>query len=155
MFFISVIVLFISVCFFFKSSSSLLNISCVFSMCASSLFPSLWIILTIIILNHFQVDCLCPLLFLLVGVYLVPFFATYFSIISLCLNFCVCGLLSTGCSTVVPLASSVCPLVGVVGPGACAGFLLGRTGACPLGSGAGSFSSGGQCHVNGLVLRWL
>ena len=28
---------------------------------------------------------------------------------------CVCGLLSTGCRIVVPLASGVCPLVGEVG----------------------------------------
>ena len=91
------------------------------------------------------------------GFYLLPSFATYFSVISFCLTFCVHGLLSTVCRIIVPLASGVCPLVGEVGPGACAGFLLGETGACPLVGGAGSCPSDGQghVHVKGCVLRWL
>ena len=47
-FFVSVIVLFISVCLFFSFSRSLLNISCIFSICVSILFPRFWIIFTII-----------------------------------------------------------------------------------------------------------
>ena len=34
----------------------------------------------------------------------------------------VCGLCFSSCEFVVPLASVVCPLVGDVGPGDCAGF---------------------------------
>ena len=40
------------------SSRSLLNISCIFSLCASILFPKSWIIFTIITLNSF-LDRLC------------------------------------------------------------------------------------------------
>ena len=53
-FFISVIVLFISVCLFFSSSRSLLHISYIFSIHASILFPRCWIIFTIITLNSFS-----------------------------------------------------------------------------------------------------
>ena len=56
---------------------------------------------------------------------------------------------------VVLLASGVCPLVGEVGPGACAGFLVGGTGACLLVGGAGSCPSGGQGRVKGCVYRRL
>ena len=42
--------------------------------------------------------------------------------------------------------------MGKVGPGGCAGFLLGGTGACPLVDGAGSCASGGQGHVR--VVFW-
>ena len=38
-----------------------------------------------------------------------------------------------------PFASDICPLVGEVGTGACAGFLLRGTGACPLLGRAGLF----------------
>ena len=72
------------------------------------------------------------------GFYLVPSFAIYFSVISFSLTFCVCGLLSTGCRIAVPLVSGVGSLVGEVGPGACVGFLVGETGACPLVGRAGS-----------------
>ena len=80
----------------------------------------------------FQVDCLSPLYLVVpVGFYLVPLSVTqtYFSVDSFCLTYCVYGLLSTGCRIVVPLASGVCPLVGEVRPGACAGFLVEGTGA--------------------------
>ena len=53
-FFISVIVLFISICLFFSSSRSLFNISCIFSVHASILFLRFWIIFTIITLNSFS-----------------------------------------------------------------------------------------------------
>ena len=85
------------------------------------------------------------------GCYLVPLSETYFSAISFCLTFCVCGLFSAGCSIVVPLDSGVYPLVGEVGSGTCAGFLMGGTGACPLVVGAGSCPSSGQDYVQGHV----
>ena len=52
--FISVTVLFITDCLFFSSSRSLLNTSCIFSICASILFPRSWIIFAIITLNSFS-----------------------------------------------------------------------------------------------------
>ena len=84
------------------------------------------------------------------GFYLVPSFAAYFSVISFCLTFCVCGLLSIGYRIVVPLASGVCPLVSEAGQGACAGFLVGVTDTCPLLGGSGSCPSGGQGCVRGV-----
>ena len=45
------------------------------------------------------------------------------------------------------LLSGVCPLVGEAGLEACAGFLVGGAGACPLVYGAGYWPSGGQGHV--------
>ena len=53
------------------------------------------------------------------------------------LTFCVCGLHSAGCRTIAPLTSGVCPQVGGVGPGACAGFLVGGPVACSLEGRAG------------------
>ena len=41
------------------------------------------------------------------------------------------------------------------GSGACADFVVGGTGACPLVSGAGFCHSGGQGCVKGHVSRWL
>ena len=70
----------------------------------------------------------------------------------LCQLFCVCSLLSTYFRITVPLASGVCPLVGEVAPGAYAGFLVGRTDACPLVDGAGSCSSNGRGCVKWCVL---
>ena len=49
-----------------------------------------------------------------------------------CLISCVYGLLSASYTVVVFLASVVCPLVFEVGPRACVGFLLQKTGACTL-----------------------
>ena len=67
----------------------------------SSLLSLLWIL--------FQVDCLFPRhLFGLVGFYLAPSSAAYFSVFSFCLIYCVWGLLSAGCRVVVPLTSGVC-----------------------------------------------
>ena len=86
-FFISVIVLFV---LFFKSSSSLLYISCIFSVYASTLFLRFWIIFTIITLNSFQVDCLSPLhLVFLVSFYFVFSFAKFFPFDSFCITFCI------------------------------------------------------------------
>ena len=67
---------------------------------------------------------------------------TYSSAIAFCLNFCVFG--PTDFRIVVPLVSAVCSLVDEAVLGACAGFLVSRTGSCPLVSGAGSYPSGGQ-----------
>ena len=107
-FLISVIVLFICVLLllflFFISSSFLLNIYCIVSVCASffsqdlgsSLLSLLWIL--------FQGDCLSLLhLVVLLGFYLVPSSGIYSSAISFCLTFCVCG------------PTGVCPLVGEAG----------------------------------------
>ena len=111
-FFISVIVFFNSVCLFLISSISLLNISCIFLVCASILFPRSWIIFTVITLNSFSVDCLSPLhLVVLLGFCLTSSSATYFSAVSFCLTFFVCGLRSTACRVIVPLDSGVFPLV--------------------------------------------
>ena len=61
---------------FFKSSISLLNISCIFLVCASILFPGFWIIFTIITM----LDCLSLLhLVVLVGFYLDPSSAIFLS----------------------------------------------------------------------------
>ena len=63
----------------------------------------------------------------------------------------VCGLRSSGWKTVILPGSGVCPMLGEVDPGACAGFLVGGTSACPLVGGAGSCPSGRQGHVEGSV----
>ena len=68
----------------------------------------------------------------------------YFSAISLCLSFYVCGLLSAGCRIVTSLASGVCFIEGKAGPRIGTGFLTGGTGACPQAGRAGSPPSGGQ-----------
>ena len=41
--------------------------------------------------------------------------------------------------------------MGEVGPGACGGFLVGKTGACPLVGTAESHPSDGQDHVKDCV----
>ena len=48
----------------------------------------------------------------------------YFSVVSFRVTFCVCGLPAAGYRIIFPLASSVCSLVGEVGPRACVGFVL-------------------------------
>ena len=100
------------------SSRSLLNISSIFSVlvsslfiCNSILFSRFWIIFTIIIQNHFQVDSLSPpLLFGFVGIYHVPLPAEYFSAFSFCLDCCVWIALSAGWKFIVPLNCGVCSL---------------------------------------------
>ena len=131
--------LYYSSLFVLSSSRSPLIISCIFLICASILFWDLGSSLLSLLWILFQVDCLSPLqLVIFVGFYLVPSFATYFSVISFCLIYCVCDLLSTGCRIIVPLASGVCSLVAEVVPDACAIISLigGLTGvvvtkACP------------------------
>ena len=97
--------LFITVCLLFSSSRSVLNISFIFSF----LFPRFWIIFTIITLNSFSGRCLFPLhLFGLVGFYLAPSSAVYFSVFSFCLTYCVWGLHFPHCRFVVPVVFGVC-----------------------------------------------
>ena len=86
--------------------------------------------------------------FVLVGFYIVLSAGTYFSAILFCLAFCVCVLHFSGCRVIIPLASSVCSLVGVVGLGDCS---VGGTCACSPEGGAVSCSSGEQGHVKGCV----
>ena len=86
------------------------------------------------------------------GFYLVPLSVVYFSVISFCLTNCVYGLLSTGCRVVVPLVSVDCPLVGDVGPGACACFLVGGSGVHALLGGVESFPSDDQGCIRWYVL---
>ena len=116
-FFVSVIILFISVCLFFKGSNSLLNISCILLVSASILFPRSWIVFAVTTLNSFSGRL--PLSLHLV---VVPqfYFIPHFSAVSFCLTFCICRLRSSGCSTVILLGSGVCTLMGEAGPGACA-----------------------------------
>ena len=97
----------------------------------------------IITLNYFSGSLPISSFVCVMVFYLVPSFATYFSLVSFCLIFCVCGLCSAGYRIIVTLASCVCPLVGEFGSGVCVGFLVGGTGACPLVGGAGSCPSGG------------
>ena len=75
-----------------------------------------------------------------------PVFAAYFFVFSFCLTYCDWNLLSTGCRVIVPLASGVCPLEGETILEACADFLLGGTGACPLVG-----TADGQDHVKDCV----
>ena len=71
------------------------------------------------------------------------------------MSFDVCGLLSIGCSILVPIAFGVCPLMVEVGQGTYAGLLVGGTDVCPLVGGAGSCPSDVQGCVKQCVLRWL
>ena len=115
---------------FFKSSSSLLNFSFIFLVCAAFFFQDLGSFLLLLLWIIFQVNCLSPLhLVVLQRFYLVSLSGMYFSVISFCLTFCICGLCSACCRIVVPLASGVCHMVG----------------------GSGSFPSSGHCHVSGCV----
>ena len=105
-FLISFIVLFIIYCLLFSSCRSLLNVSCIFSF----LFPRLRILFTIITLNSFSGRLpISSSFFALVGFYLAPSSASYFSVFSFCLTYCVCGLLFAGCGFIVPVEFGVCP----------------------------------------------
>ena len=92
---------------------------------------------------------LSPFHLVLLGFYLVPLPGTYFSANSFCLTFYVCGLLSSAYRIITPLASDVCPLVGEVDPGVCAGLLVEGTSACHWWVGAGFCPSGAQGPVKG------
>lgn len=82
--------------------------------------------------------------------YLVHLSKTYFCIISFCLSFYFCDLLSAGFRVLVPLASVVCPLLSNVCSGLCEG-LFGGTGVFPQVDGTKSCPSGGQCLVKQCV----
>jgi len=56
-----------------------------------------------------------------------------------------------GCRFVAPLFSGIYPLVDELGPGACMGFLVGATGACPLVGRAGFYCPSVQGHVKWYV----
>lgn len=71
-----------------------------------------------------------------------PSSGTHFSAVLCC--FCVCDLHTSGCRTVIPLTSGVCPLVGEAGPEAREDFLEGRM--------EGSKGSWSWCLCTG---RWV
>ena len=99
----------VTVWLFFISSRSLLNVLND-SYISSILFSRFWMIFTIITLNFFQVVYLFSLhLFGLVGFYLVPSFAQYFSVFSFYLTYCVWVLPSPGYRVIVPLIFGLCP----------------------------------------------
>ena len=120
-----VIVLFISVGLFFKFSNFVFNFSCILTLCAFTLFLRFWIIFIIISLNLFSDTLPISASFGYSCTYLPCSFAcSIFLCWLICLNFGVCGLLSMGCSIIIPLASDVCFLLGEVDPGACVAFLV-------------------------------
>ena len=95
-----------------KSSGTLLNISCRFSILVSILFLRLWIILKRITLTFFSGRCLNPLhLVVFVDFYFFLHLKPFFSLILFCPTFYIYGLISPGCMIMV-LASDVCSLVG-------------------------------------------
>ena len=109
--FISFIALFIIYWLFFISSRSLLNISCIFSILASSLFfcnsilfSRFWIIFTIIILNSFSGRLPISSSFVWFGGLLSCSFTCWiFLCLFSCLDCCVWGGLSVSWKFVVPL----------------------------------------------------
>ena len=103
--------------FFFISLRSLLNISCIFSVLASSLFicnsicfQDFGSFLLSLFWKLFQVESLSPLLFGFVGFYHVPSPVEYFSAFSFCLDCCIWDALSTGWMFMIPLNCGVCSL---------------------------------------------
>ena len=66
------------------------------------------------------------------GFYLIPSCKTYFTTISLCLSFCICGLFSAGWRIIAPLSSGLCLPVSETAHRACRDFLGGGTGTFPL-----------------------
>lgn len=151
--------LFIFLYLIFKSSCCLLN----FFLTSWWVLPFFFEILDYLLSLFWtllKVACLSPLLlvflfFSFVDFYLVHLSKTYFCIISFCLSFYFCDLLSAGCTILVLFVSGVCSLLGDVGLEICAHFLVGVTGVFPLVAVAGSCLSGGQGHVKGCVYRWL
>ena len=94
-----------SVCLYFSSSRSFLNISCLFSTYASRFSPRCWIIFTSLLWILFPLDCLCPLhLVVLLGFYLIPSSGMHSFPVSFCLTFCDCSFYSTGFRAAIILA---------------------------------------------------
>lgn len=77
------------------------------------------------------------------GIFVLLLLVEHIPLLSHFASLSVFTLCSTGCRIVVPLFSSVCPLVVEVGPEACVVFLLGGTGSCPLFGGVVSCPFGG------------
>ena len=103
---ISFIVLFIIACLLFSPFRSLLNVSSYSPFYFQDLGSSLLSFFCI----HFQVNCLFPLpLLCLVGFYLTPSSAAYFSVFSFCLTYCVWALPFADCRFIVPIVFGVCP----------------------------------------------
>ena len=142
-FFTSVIALFISVCLFFISPSSLLNISYIFSIHTCIIFPRFWIIFTIIILNTSWGRLLISTsLSYSSGVFFLFTWNTLLCYLILCnfmwLHFLFQRLQGCSSSCFWCLPSWWVSLTWE----ACADFLVEGTGACPLTDGAGSCPSG-------------
>ena len=99
-------VLLMIACLLFSSSRSLLNVPCIFS----TLFPRFLIIFTNIILNHFSGTLPISSSFVRSHGFLPALSsAVCFSVFSLCLTYCVWGLLFAGCRFIVPTVFRVCP----------------------------------------------
>ena len=104
-FLIYFVVLFIIFCLLFRSSRSLLNVSCIVFI----LFTRFWIIFIIITLNSFSGRLPISSSSLWSnGFYLAPSSAVCFSVFLFCLTYCICGLLSTGGRFIVPIAFGLC-----------------------------------------------
>lgn len=84
-------------------------------------------------------------LVVLLGFCLISSSGAYFSAISFCLDFCICGLLSAGLIVVVSFASGFCPLTGEVDNGANGRFLDGGDWCLLTGMWTESYPSG-PCH---------
>ena len=155
------------VCLLFSSSRSLLNVSCIFSI----LFPRLWIIFTIIILNSFSGSLPISSSFVMSGGCLpCSFICCVFLCLLICLTYCVWGLLFPGCRFIVPIVFGVCPqwrrLVQWVVLASWwmrldLVFLMGRStsdvvfwGVCHLIMTLGSLSANGWCCVSVLLVVW-
>ena len=135
-------ILLIFVCLLFKSFTSLLRISCKFSMYASILILRSWNILTVINLNSFSNRLFISSSFscFFVGFYLVPLSETYFFVISFFSNFLCLWSPFHRLQGLISFASGIFLLVDNVGLEAYGCFLVrgsgifslvGRTGSHP------------------------
>ena len=142
-FFISVIVFFISVCSLIFLSVS--NISYVFAICTSICFPRSCIILTIITQTYFSGRLRISTVLSCSSRFLsFSFFWTVFLCLLIFPNFLCLWSPFHRLQGLVPLGPAK------VGPGAHVGFLGGGTGACAPVGGAGS-CPGGQRQLNTCV----
>ena len=127
--------LFIIVCLLFSSSSSLLNVSCIFSI----LFPRFWIIFTIITLHSFSGRLPISSSFVWCGGFLP---CSLICCVFLCLLILLYLLCLWSPFRRLQVRSSRCfwclPPVAKFGSVGCAGFLVEGTGACVLVDEAGS-----------------
>ena len=122
----------------------MLNISCIFSICASILFILSQFYLqdfgSFLLLLFWIFSCRLPILifFCLVGFYHALLSITCFSIFSYCLVYCVWGLLSAG--HISSYLWSLFPIIFGVGPVSSEDFLVWGTCTYVLVDGAGSSS---------------